>query len=159
MFIRFFRNYLLITLSGLMLTLTSPGKAALGDQIFSPGEEAKLWQSTFVNETKNSNFRIYEFKSHQYQLKQFTNKEGKVFALSWNGLSIPDLKMVLGKYYPFYSNAQFPEQIKHQARRSIQIRTPQLILQSSGLIQYKKGFAYDPNILPSGFNMDFSNDN
>ena len=71
---------------------------------------------------------------------------GKVFAITWQGPRIPDLRQLLGSYFDEYARAV-------QSRRGhgpLLIEVPGLVVQSAGHQRSFAGRAYLPQEVPSG---------
>jgi len=87
-------------------------------------------------------------------VREYVSPSGKVFAISWQGAFVPDMKQLLGPYFGRYSKAakqrrDFP--IEHQ---HLDLHQPSLVVQSSGHMRFYSGRAYDPQLLPEGVNAD-----
>lgn len=148
----FFKSRTILYL--LLILIPKYSFAALGDAPLIVENDVKNFASEPATETLNDNYKVYEFKTTQYILKQYTTTDGTVFAVSWRGDKIPNLKNVLGKYYDEFKNAELNGQINREPRRSLNIKTEKLIFNMSGHIHNKKGSAYDPKLVPSTFKME-----
>ncbi|MGD0492663.1 MAG: DUF2844 domain-containing protein [Steroidobacteraceae bacterium] len=115
--------------------------------------EASLTAETQLNRAsiKESNFGAYHV--HEMQLasgtvvREYAGLDGKVFAVTWSGPFIPNLKQSLGSYF-----AEFSAQASaaHGTRKHLEIRQPDLVVQSGGHMRAHHGLAYLPQALPSG---------
>ena len=81
-------------------------------------------------------------------VREFVLTDGTVFAVSWEGPFIPNLRQLLGAYFvPFAQAAQ-----AHQARRAghapLLLNTPDLVVEAGGHMRAFFGRAYLPNRLP-----------
>ena len=73
--------------------------------------------------------------------------DGKVFAVTWNGPFIPNLKQSLGSYFAEFSAAA---PAAHGTRKHLLVRLPDLVVESAGHMRAHHGVAYLPQALPSG---------
>jgi hypothetical protein len=80
------------------------------------------------------------------EVRQFVNDSGTVFAVSWAGPSLPDLRELLG------ANFQFLVDESSQAARRPQlvVRRTDFMLVSTGRMGAFEGKAWMPSLLPSG---------
>jgi hypothetical protein len=87
-------------------------------------------------------------------LSEYLSPDGKVFAVSWFGPTKPDLRQALGSYVQQYMTAT--AQVPHNSatRRHFQLRTPELVVESSGRMRAFYGRAYVPSLLPPNVTVD-----
>lgn len=72
----------------------------------------------------------------------------KVFGAAWNGDRLPDLKLLLGSYYPEFRNAIASHSFV--SLRFIHLVTPNLIFDNSGHPGALHGRVYIPAMVPAG---------
>jgi len=79
-------------------------------------------------------------------VREYANADGIVFAVTWNGPFLPDLRALLGSYF------KDMEQHSAGAGRSsaVSIQTPELTLLSGGRMGAFRGRAWLPRQLPAG---------
>ena len=83
------------------------------------------------------------------KVREYLTLDGRVFAVSWKGPSIPDLRQLLGTYYDrFAQAAAAPHPGRHRALR---VEQPGLVVQSAGRMRNFYGRAWDPQLLPQNF--------
>lgn len=121
--------------------------ATLGQPESAIAQETQLTHASI----KQSDFGAYRI--HQMELpsgtlvREYAGPDGKVFAVSWTGPFIPNLKQSLGAYYDeFAAGAGVP----HGNRRRLEVREPDLVVLESGHMRAHHGLAYLPQSLPSG---------
>ena len=123
-----------------------PAAASLG------GDEATVAADHAVLEGKMKVSRVQRYAVHEIAgpsgtvVREFVSPAGKVFAVSWSGPTLPDLRQVLGPYFDTYVAAL--EQRKARGRVSIVL--PGLVVQSSGHMRAFVGKAYLPDGMPAG---------
>jgi hypothetical protein len=87
------------------------------------------------------------------QIKEYVTLEGRVFALTWNGLSHPDLSSLLGSYFKEYEDKRIG---RGQLRgRKIQaVQTNRVVVMKSGHMRDVKGSAFVPQLVPAGVTIE-----
>ena len=84
-------------------------------------------------------------------LREYISAEGKVFAVTWRGMTPPDLQQTLGTYFEqFKAAAAAP----HAGHHHLSIRQPEFVLSTGGHMRAMNGKAYVPALLPPGFSVD-----
>ena len=76
---------------------------------------------------------------------------GNVFAVAWNGPTMPNLKQILGQYFPEFVAGVAAGPVNH---RHLQLQRGDLIVQSSGRMRAFAGRAYLATHLPAGVSAD-----
>src|SRR5262249_49115351 len=123
-----------------------PAPASLG------GEESTVAADNAVLEGKMKVARVQRYAVHEIAapsgtvVREFVSPAGKVFAVTWNGPSMPDLRQVLGPYFDTYVAAVK----ERKARGPINVVLPGLVVQSSGHMRAFSGKAYLPDAVPQG---------
>lgn len=85
-------------------------------------------------------------------LREYVSADGKVFAVTWKGMTPPDLRQTLGTYFEQYKAgaATAPRQGHHQ----LTVRQADLVVHTSGHMRALRGTAYVPSLLPPNFSLD-----
>lgn len=83
-------------------------------------------------------------------VREYQSAEGMVFGVAWHGPVTPDLRQLLGSYYPQYEEAMRARSGLRRGRRPILIDLPELNVQISGHPGSFSGRAYVPGKLPQG---------
>jgi hypothetical protein len=81
------------------------------------------------------------------QVREYLNASNQVFAVAWNGPSIPDLQQLLGGYFPRYRAAA---QAIGRARRGVAVQDSDLVIRTGGHTRAFFGVAYLPAKMPAG---------
>jgi Protein of unknown function (DUF2844) len=138
----------LVLTSVLGALATAPAWAALGGDVASVQADGVSMKAA-VRVTAASTYSIHELPSTSgTSVKEFVGADGKVFALSWQGPFMPDLRQLLGEYFPQYSAAAAATPGSH---RSLRVNQPGLVVQSSGRMRAFSGRAWIPGMLPQNF--------
>lgn len=137
---------------GLLAAILSPciAAAALGDTETSvQADGAKLKASIKV--TEFANYRVHELQLPSgTRVREFVAADGKVFAVAWNGPTVPNLRQTLGRYFDTFVSAAKSPRADHS---HLQIHQGDLVVQSSGHMRAFAGRAYLPQSIPSGVDL------
>jgi len=126
-----------------------PSFAALGEDVASvQADQAHINASLRVSQT--SSYAVHELRTPTgIVVREFASPAGRIFAISWKGPSIPDLRQLLGSHFADFQQAA-------QAQNS-QGRHGPLFVQQNGMtvelgghMRDHIGRAYLPDQLPAG---------
>jgi hypothetical protein len=85
-------------------------------------------------------------------VREFTNANGVVFAVTWSGPGKPDLRTLLGPYFStFQTNSVSTARQMHSLRRPPQVAQRDLQIQAGGHMGWFHGVAFVPSLAPAGF--------
>lgn len=84
-------------------------------------------------------------------IREYAATGGKVFALTWSGPAMPDLRQLMGNYFSTYAADPVPRRNGHAHR---QVNRPELVVRSSGHQRAFSGKAYVPSMVPPGVAID-----
>jgi len=137
---------------GLLVAALSPciAAAALGEAEASVGADVtQLHASIKIN--SRAGYRVHELDLPSgTRLREFVGMDGQVFAVAWNGPTIPDLRQAFGRYFDSYISAA---QSKHAGHNQLQVKQSDLVVQSGGHMRAFAGRAYLPQSIPSGVDL------
>lgn len=130
----------------LFAACSCPGFAALGgDQSSIQADQAHMRAQRRV--IQNAAYTVHEMQAESTTVvREFVSPDGKVFGISWQGPTRPDLQQVLGAYYSEFAQA-VPRRRVHGP---VTIQTPNLVIQSGGHMRALVGRAYVPAMVPAG---------
>ncbi|OFA02851.1 hypothetical protein DUGA2_33310 [Duganella sp. HH101] len=82
-------------------------------------------------------------------VREYMNAEGVVFAVSWNGPALPDLRTLLGDKFAVLSNtaAKRPK----AGHSQLAVEQQDVVIVSGGHMRAYAGHAWIPGALPAGF--------
>lgn len=87
-------------------------------------------------------------------VREFTNADGTVFAVTWSGPGKPDLQTLLGPYFStFQASSVSTARQMHSLRRPPQVAQRDLQIQAGGHMGWFHGVAYIPSLAPAGFSV------
>jgi hypothetical protein len=86
------------------------------------------------------------------QVREYVSEAGLVFAVAWEGPFLPDLKVLLGRYFDAMvaESARLPR----AGRSGIAISLPEVVINSGGHMRSFEGSAWLPKEFPPGFSAD-----
>jgi hypothetical protein len=130
----------------LMLVMRSfPAWAALGDDVSSVDSDLRVLggQRRMV---VNAGYNLHQITTPDGSVvKEFVSPVGKVFGISWQGHSMPNIQQLLGSYMTKVRQAERTQVIR---RRALLIQTDDLVFSSSGHLRSFRGRAYVPSLVP-----------
>ncbi|HKT87787.1 MAG TPA: DUF2844 domain-containing protein [Candidatus Sulfotelmatobacter sp.] len=119
--------------------------AALGGDVSSiQADQAHMRAQRRV--VQNAAYTVHEMQTESATVvREFVSPDGKVFGISWQGPTRPDLQQMLGNYYSEFA-ASRPTRRMHGP---VTIRTQNLIIQSGGHMRALTGRAFVPAMVPA----------
>jgi hypothetical protein len=143
-----------LALSGtLMAVALSPhlAHAALGEPESSVATDVQQLKAS-IKSMQLANYRVHEMQVPSGTvLREFAVPGGNVFAVTWKGPSLPNLRQALGRYFDAYATAA---KAKHGGHTHLQILQDDFVLQSGGHMRAFTGRAYLPQAIPSGTSLE-----
>jgi hypothetical protein len=126
---------------------SSVASATLGEPETSITAETQLNRAS-IKESDHGVYRFHEMMLPSgTMIREYAGLDGKVFAVTWSGPFIPNLKQTLGSYFTEFSTAAATA---HGTRKHLEVRQPDLVVVSGGHMRGHHGFAYLPQALPGG---------
>ncbi len=93
-------------------------------------------------------YRVRSYPLGGTTLQEYVGSGGTVFAVSWKGLTHPDLKALLGSYAQEYDEAMNNRpKLRYRSAHMI-IKTEHLVIEKYGHPRMLQGRAYIPSMLP-----------
>jgi uncharacterized protein DUF2844 len=135
----------------LMFTAAHPAHATLG------GVEATVQvDQTQTGATLRTVYGA-KYTMHELQapsgttVREYIAPTGMVFAVAWQGPSMPDLRQLLGAHFdPYVAGVA----ARRNVRGPVLMQLPGLVVQSGGRMRSFAGRAYVPDSLPQGVSAD-----
>ena len=126
-------------------------RATLGEPEITVQTDVAKAHASIKSSQEREGYRVHEVALPSGTvMREFVAPNGKVFAISWQGPTRPDLRQALGQYFDSYASAP---RAKFADRRHVQIQQGDLIVQSSGHMRALSGRAYLLSAVPSGVNI------
>jgi len=134
--------------------LALPAQAALGGDAASIQADQVHMQGSRRMIAANS-YTVHEIQADTGTVvREYVSADGKVFAVTWQGPWMPDMRQILGGYFEQYRVAVQAQNSGHIARRPVMIDQPGLVVQIGGHMRAFAGRAYIPDTLPSGVHVE-----
>jgi len=132
------------------LATACPALAALGGDVSSIDADRISLKGALTAFNTVKGYAVHEITtSAGVHVREYLTSGGQVFAVSWQGPFIPDLKQMLGPYYSSYAQAVSSQ---HAAgHRHLRLAQPGLVVESNGRMRAFYGRAWDPALLPPNF--------
>ncbi len=152
--IRIYSLSLALGLSIVCFVTATPVNATLGEPASSIEADRKALSAVQRPETVRNGYTVQEVASGATMVREYISPAGVVFGIAWNGRVNPDLSQLLGSYEAGYREAlrQVPRQKGN--RRSLQVKTPQIVVEKWGHMRDLRGRAFVPSMVPPGVSVD-----
>ncbi len=97
------------------------------------------------------------YREHEIQLpsgtvvREYSGADGLVFAVTWKGPFMPNLRQTLGRYFDTYATAA---KAGHADHHRLQLQQSDFVVQVSGHMRAFMGRAYLPQAIPGGVSLE-----
>lgn len=140
-----------------LLFLAPSAQAVLGEKVSSNQKvktelSAASQKATAATTASHDNWNVQTLEADGVTVKEFSDKDGNVFAVSWRGINRPDLSLLLGDYYQEFFAAEQAAP-KNKTRAPSETKTARVTVRRSGHMRDMRGFAYLPDKVPVGVNI------
>ena len=127
--------------------LPLPARAVLGGDAKSvQDDQARMRGSLRI--TQVAAYSVHEIQSASgMRIREYVSDEGKVFAVGFQGFRVPDMRLLLGQYFPQYQRAAL---VRRSGHGPLLIEEPGLVVQIAGHMRAFVGRAYVPHMIPEG---------
>jgi len=121
--------------------------ATLGEPESSVAAEPQLSHASI----KASDLGTYRVQESQLPsgtvVREYAAPNGKIFAVTWRGPFVPNLRQLLGAYFDEYAAAPKGPISNHH---HLEVRQPDLVVEAGGHMRASAGRAYLPQAVPAG---------
>lgn len=137
----------LTSLALVSLAACVPAQATLGEDVSSvEADQTRMTASLKI--TSAAKFAVHEIRLPSATVvREYVSPAGMVFAVSWQGPSLPDLRQVLGRYFEEYVAAAG---IRGSGTGPKVAQQAGLVVQTGGHMRALFGRAYVAQMLPRG---------
>lgn len=136
-----------------ILLLPAVAGATLGEPAATIERDSNALKATRRPAVSQGKYSKQELVSGANSVREFVGADGTVFAVAWNGLVHPDLRVLLGSYDLEYRSALCKEPRK-RGKRQLQVRSERLVVETWGHMRNLQGRAYLPGMIPEGVSLD-----
>ena len=96
-------------------------------------------------------FTVHEIESEHRLVREYVTLDDEtVFAITWQGLTHPDLSVLLGSYHDEVRAAPRRDRFKEGRNARHLVKTENVIVEKHGHMRAARGKAYVPQLLPEG---------
>jgi hypothetical protein len=121
--------------------------ATLGEPESSIAAEPQLGRVS-IKATDLGIYRVHESPLPSGTVvREYAAPNGNVFAVTWRGPFVPNLKQLLGRYFEEYAAGA---KANHADHHHLEVRQSDLVVQAGGHMRAMAGRAYLPQAVPAG---------
>ena len=132
-----------------------PARAALGDTVASVQAD-RVSMKGQLRTRSEPGYSVQEITAANGVLvREFVSASGVVFAVSWSGPAMPDLRQTLGTYFSQYRTSVQAQRAAGQrgGHHHVEIRAPSLVVHAGGHMRQYFGMAYVPSLVPQNLSI------
>lgn len=132
-----------------------PARAALGDTVASVQAD-RVSMKGQLRTRSEPGYSVQEITAANGVLvREFVSSSGVVFAVSWSGPAMPDLRQTLGTYFSQYRTSVRAQRATGQrgGHHHVEVRAPSLVVHSGGHMRQYFGLAYVPSLVPQNLSI------
>lgn len=136
-----------------LILAAAPSFASLGDDVSSvQSDQAHI--NARLRTSQTSAYSVHELQTPTGTvIREFASPAGRIFAVSWQGSSLPDLQQLLGSHFQ-----DFQQAVKAQNRRPVggplYVQQNGLVVEIGGHMRSIRGRAYLPDEVPAGVRVE-----
>ncbi len=141
------KSWMLASTAAIAALLPCLASAALGEPEASVAADGAQLQGSITASNQGA-YRLHEIQLPSGTLvREYAGLDGSVFAVTWHGPYVPNLRQLLGRYFDEYvAAAKAPTADHHH----LLVRQSDLVVESSGHMRAFNGRAYLPQAIPGG---------
>lgn len=102
--------------------------------------------------SNNRTTQVHELTIDENTIRQYADGDGHIYAVTWKGISQPDLSVLLGDHFTEYLIQAEVGALARGGRGPRRIQTNGVVVETSGHMRALRGIAYIPSKLPAGIN-------
>ncbi len=138
----------ILHLALIALAAPSVAFAVLGGDVSSIQTDRMQMKASLPVANMAANYTVHEMSvASGTTVREYASATGTVFAIAWQGRSIPDLRQLMGSYFDKYTTAA---KTAHGGHTHLIVRQDDLVVRSGGHMRSFAGSAYVPGMLPQG---------
>jgi hypothetical protein len=142
----------LLAIAAMSPLWTGPACAGLGGDAASVLADGSELHGV-VSSTSLPQYDVEEINADTgMRVREYVNRDGVVFAVSWAGPGLPDLQRLLGTHYVEYTTA-LAALTRPGLHRSVRTMSPELVVESEGHLRAYAGRAYLRALIPAGMSL------
>ncbi|MEO7207346.1 MAG: DUF2844 domain-containing protein [Steroidobacteraceae bacterium] len=131
----------------LAICLSGRAQAALGEHVSSVAHDHAALHGSLIS-TPMQQYDVQEMMTDTgTRVREYSAHGGPVFAVTWSGAQVPDLKLLLGTYFDRYVAAAKVHRTGHHV---LSVNTPSLAMSIVRFQRSASGQVYVPSLMPHG---------
>ena len=127
--------------------------AALGQGVDSIEKDRAIVSGQKALPHVHALYTVHEIPSTASTVKEYVSTEGKVFAVTWKGVTQPALGPLLGDYWNDYQKAEKNTPKVRGKRFARAVQGNKVVVETQGHMRAMRGLAYAPELVPGGVNI------
>ena len=105
-----------------------------------------------VRRTVHQSYTLHEIITPDGRtIREYVSPGGTVFAVAWEGPTLPDLSILLGSYFTAFQQASAGQGHRHGP---LYVQAGTLVVESGGRMRSFRGRAYVTDLIPSNLSKD-----
>jgi len=144
--------FVVLTLAATMLDGRQVG-AALGEPADSVAKDSRALAAVRHATVTHNAYTVQEITTESATIREYITSSGIVFAVAWNGISHPDLTLLLGSFVGDFQQAQ-QKMARQRGQRQSRVKGDRVVVEKWGHMRNLQGRAYLPELLPAGVTVD-----
>jgi hypothetical protein len=144
------KSWMLASTAAAAVLIPCLASAALGEPEASVLADSAQLQGS-IKESDQGSYRLHEIQLTSGTLvREYAGLDGIVFAITWHGPYVPNLRQVLGRYFDAYVGAA---RAPHADHHHLRVEQGDLVVEASGHMRAFNGRAYLPQAIPAGLSI------
>jgi hypothetical protein len=136
------------SLALLVMMLAGAARAELGGSVATVQADQARMKAAVRPGTSGPGYSVHVMQTPSgITVREYADTSGNVFAVTWQGPFMPDLKQLLG---PYFSNYVGAARKRHGGLHHLTVADKNLVVHSQGHMRAFSGIAYLPAKLPTG---------
>ena len=128
-----------------------PAWAVLGEHESSVSLDQQYLRGVVRTEARQG-YMLHEITAADGMVvREYVSPAGRVFGITWQGRTMPNLEQLLGSHYAAFQQASQSRMRRHGP---LTVRTEQLVVESGGHPRSFHGRAYVPSLLPENISAE-----
>ena len=116
--------------------------------------DSSVLKAVKVSRKATSLYTVEELDTGGNLIREYSNSDGIVFAVTWKGIGTPDLATLFGSYYAEYATAHAQAVKSYATRRNQSIKTSNIVVRRSGHMRAWQGRASVASLVPAGLDAE-----
>ncbi len=135
----------------LLAVIPRESAAALGEHESSSEKDRKHFHGFRQQVNESGSYVLNIISTEANVIREYSNPNGMIFAVTWRGFSHPDLTTLLGAHWAEFNTQHNLDSNRHpQGKRILKMDTSTIKYEEGGRMGSVYGRAYIPSLVPDG---------